>query len=147
VIWLPAREPGRPNGISPHMKLIRNSQRWGPGYIRQRLGRMTPGAKPPLKHIWVTMADHYEPRWLQADWRTAQSRVALWRAAWPTIARRCKPDSAGNPPRYTFFFPEEEYHPKLMEPLAEMVREGTESRAFAKFCTASTDCSDIATES
>jgi hypothetical protein len=27
-------------------------------------------------------------------------------------------------PRYTFFFPEEEYHPTLMEPLAEMVREG-----------------------
>jgi len=27
-------------------------------------------------------------------------------------------------PRYTFFFPEEEYHPTLMEPLAEMFREG-----------------------
>jgi hypothetical protein len=34
------------------------------------------------------------------------------------------PDSVGNGPRYTFFFPEEEYHPSLMEPLAEMVREG-----------------------
>jgi hypothetical protein len=50
--------------------------------------------------------------------------VALWRAAWPEIAKRCKPDSLGNTPRYTFFFPEEEYHPTLMEPLAEMVREG-----------------------
>jgi hypothetical protein len=40
------------------------------------------------------------------------------------IARRCKPDSSGNPPRYTFFFPEEEYSPTLLEPLAEMVRNG-----------------------
>jgi hypothetical protein len=72
----------------------------------------------------VTIADHYEPRWQSADLRTAQSRVALWRSAWPAIAGRCKPDSVGNPPRYTFFFPEEEYHPTLIEPLAEMVREG-----------------------
>ena len=34
------------------------------------------------------------------------------------------PDSVGNAPRYTFFFPEEEYHPTLLEPLAEMVRNG-----------------------
>jgi hypothetical protein len=70
------------------------------------------------------MGNHYEPMWQHADLRTAQSRVALWRSAWPTIANRCKPDSAGNPPRYTFFFPQEEYRPTLVEPLAEMVRDG-----------------------
>ena len=86
---------------------------------------MTQRAAPPLELIWVTIADHYEPRWRRADLRTAQSRVAVWRSAWPEIAMRCKPDSVGNTPRYTFFFPEEEYHPTLMEPLAEMVREGT----------------------
>jgi hypothetical protein len=106
------------------MKLIRNAQIWGPGYLRQRISRMTPRAVPPIKNIWVTMADHYEPRWLGADWKTAQQRVALWRAEWPAIANRCKRDSAGNPPRYTFFFPEEEYDPQLMEPLAQMARQG-----------------------
>jgi hypothetical protein len=106
------------------MKLIRHAQIWGPGYLRQRVSRMTSGAVPPVKNIWVTMADHYEPRWLGADWRTAQQRVALWRAEWPAIAARCKRDLAGNSPRYTFFFPEEEYHPQLMEPLAQMVRQG-----------------------
>jgi hypothetical protein len=105
------------------MQLIRNSQIWGPGYVRQRMRHMT-RAKPPLKRIWVTIADHYEPMWKHADLGTAQSRVALWRSAWPEIARRCKPDSNGNAPRYTFFFPEEEYHPTLIEPLAEMVRDG-----------------------
>jgi hypothetical protein len=106
------------------MQLIRNSQIWGPGYIRQRLRQITQRARPPLERIWVTMADHYEPMWQRAELSTAQSRVALWRSAWPAIARRCKLDSAGNAPRYTFFFPEEEYHPTLLEPLAEMVREG-----------------------
>jgi hypothetical protein len=106
------------------VQLIRNSQIWGPYYIRQRLRQITQRAMPARERIWVTIADHYEPRWRGADLRTAHSRVALWRSAWPAIARRCKPDSAGNAPRYTFFFPEEEYHPTLIEPLAEMVREG-----------------------
>jgi hypothetical protein len=85
---------------------------------------MTSRAVPPIENIWVTMADHYEPRWLGVDWSTALQRVALWRTEWPKIATRCKRDSAGNPPVHTFFFPEEEYHPRLMEPLAEMVRLG-----------------------
>jgi hypothetical protein len=106
------------------MQLIHNSQIWGPSYIRQRLRQITRPAAHPLERIWVTIADHYEPRWHRADLSTAQSRVALWRSAWPEIAKQCMPDSLGNAPRYTFFFPEEEYHPTLMEPLAEMVREG-----------------------
>ena len=79
---------------------------------------------PALKRIWVTMADHYEPRWGGADLETALRRVALWRQEWPAIALRCKRDSAGNSPRYTVFFPEEEYHPQLVDPLAEMARQG-----------------------
>jgi hypothetical protein len=81
-------------------------------------------AMPPTERLWVTIADHHEPMWEHADLRTGQSRITIWRSAWPEIARRCKPDSNGNAPRYTFFFPEEEYHPTLIEPLAEMVREG-----------------------
>jgi hypothetical protein len=106
------------------MQLIHNSQIWGPSYIRQRLRQLTHRSAPPLERIWVTIADHYEPKWRRADLSTAQSRVTLWRDAWPEIAKRCKPDSLGNTPRYTYFFPEEEYHPTLMEPLAEMAREG-----------------------
>jgi hypothetical protein len=107
------------------MQLIRNSQIWGPAYIKQRIRQViTQRDIPPIKRIWVCLADHYEPMWKRADLRTGQSRVALWRSEWPEIARRCKPDSAGNSPCYTFFFPEEEYHPTLVEPLAEMVRDG-----------------------
>jgi hypothetical protein len=85
---------------------------------------MTQPAARPLQRIWVAMADHYEPLWKGADLRTGQQRVALWRAKWPAIAKRCKRDSAGNSPRYTFFFPEEEYDARLVEPLAQMTRLG-----------------------
>jgi hypothetical protein len=113
----------RPGHLNMHM--IRHSQLWGPAYVKQRLRQTVSGhALPRIERIWVTLADHYEPRWQGADLTKAQSRVAAWRSAWPEIARRCKPDSAGNSPCYTFFFPEEEYHPSLVEPLSEMVREG-----------------------
>jgi hypothetical protein len=105
------------------MSLFRNSQIWAPGYIKQRVRRISERTVP-LERIWVTIADHYEPMWGRASRETAQSRVSLWRSAWPTIAKRCRPDTAGNPPRYTFFFPEEEYHRTLIEPLAEMVSDG-----------------------
>ena len=58
------------------MQLIHNSQIWGPFYLKQRLRQITQRAAPPLQRIWVTIADHYEPRWRHADLRTAQSRVA-----------------------------------------------------------------------
>jgi hypothetical protein len=105
------------------MKLPRYSNLWAPEYIRQSLGRLQHGNEG-LRRIWVTIADHYEPMWHGATFETAIRRVALWRSKWPQIARRCDGDSAGNPPRYTFFFPEEEYHPVLMELLAEMTHQG-----------------------
>jgi hypothetical protein len=104
------------------IKLIRNSQLWGPGYFSQRVRTIAHGATPPIEHIWVAVADHFEPMWLQPDWQTAQRRVEDWRAAWPQIAAKCKRDSEGNLPQYTFFYPEEEYHPELLEPLAQLVR-------------------------
>ncbi len=104
------------------MGLIRHSQIWGPGYVKQCVRRFSAGPQRSLQRIWVAMADHYEPMWGRANLKSARSRVELWRSAWPAIARQCRPDAAGNPPRYTFFFPEEEYHPTLIEPLAEMAR-------------------------
>jgi hypothetical protein len=106
------------------MKLVRNSQIWGPGYLKQRAVRMATRPKSPLKRIWMAMADHFEPMWLNPDFKTAQSRVELWSSKWPSIAKNCRRDSAGNSPQYTFFYPQEEYDSRLIEPLAEMTRGG-----------------------
>lgn len=105
------------------MRAIRYFNVWGPGYLKDRARRIANPAGP-VKRVWVGFADHYEPRWAGADLAKAKFRVRSWRSAWPSIAKRCNTDSAGRPPQYTFFFPEEEYDPALIEPLAEMTREG-----------------------
>lgn len=101
------------------MTLPRNAQLWLPGYLKWRKGR--PAERP--KRVWLTVADHYEPNWQRPGDAVAQSRVETWRQQWPEIARR-NLDSVGRPARYTFFYPQEEYRPALLDPLAEMSAQG-----------------------
>jgi hypothetical protein len=98
------------------MKLPRYSQIWLPGYIKDRLKAFS---RKPAKRLWLLLADHYEPLWNGADEHTGAARVARWATRWPAIARKFQ-DSTGQPPRYTFFYPEEEYRPRLVEPLERM---------------------------
>jgi hypothetical protein len=102
------------------MQLPRNAQLWLPGLLRSRWSR--PAFDGPVT-VWLMFADHYEPRWRKADLATAQARVATWADRWPTIAERHR-DHFDRPAQYTFFYPEEEYHPTLVAPLAEMTRAG-----------------------
>jgi hypothetical protein len=69
------------------------------------------------------IADHFEPFRAPADETVARNRTAGWCREWPAIARRHR-DSAGNGPRYTFFYPEEEYRPHLLDSLARMTEAG-----------------------
>jgi hypothetical protein len=102
------------------MKLPRHSQIWLPSYIKDRLTTFT---RKPARRLRLLFADHFEPLWQGADERTGSERVARWATRWPTIATRFQ-YSTGRPPRYTFFYPEEEYRPRLMEPLARMTSDG-----------------------
>jgi hypothetical protein len=102
------------------MTLPRQSQIWLPGYIKDRLAAF---ARKPAKRLWLLLADHYEPLWNGADEDMGAARVARWAALWPAIAAKFQ-DSAGQPPRYTFFYPEEEYRPRLLEPLERMTSDG-----------------------
>ena len=104
------------------MKLLRNAQIWMPGYLSNRL-RGNAG-KGPVKRVWVSICDHYEPFWQNKDEGKARDRVAAWRRLWPEIAKR-NPDSRGCPAKYSFFYPEEEYRAPLIDQLVEMTRLGT----------------------
>jgi hypothetical protein len=55
---------------------------------------------------------------------TARQRVQRWQDAWPKIAEAAPRDSEGRQPKYSFFYPQEEYRSELLEPLAEMTRAG-----------------------
>jgi len=101
------------------VNLPRNAQLWLPGYISCRTTRpVTPPAR-----VWLMIADHFEPFCGQANTAIARRRTATWCHKWPAIAGRHR-DSVGNPPRYSFFYPEEEYCPDLLEGLAEMTEAG-----------------------
>ena len=93
---------------------------WLPGYLRDRWARRN---RPPVERVWVMIADHFEPWWRRPDETVARERVRAWRQRWPEIAGRFR-DSAGLPPKYTFFYPEEEYTPEFLDMLAEMVELG-----------------------
>lgn len=101
------------------MKLPRNAQIWLPGLIRSSLR----AHDAPVTHVWLAITDHYEPYWKQADDRAAAERVATWTDAWPKIADRHR-DSQGRRPRYSFFYPAEDYRPAPIEGLAGLVRKG-----------------------
>jgi hypothetical protein len=103
------------------MKLPRNAQIWLPGYIKTRVKRLV---ATPATDVWLMIGDHYEPLHgspLSDD--AGLQRVELWRREWPKIAERHE-DSDGRHPRYTFFYPEEEYRAEFLDPLAEMTRAG-----------------------
>ncbi len=100
--------------------MTRNAHLWLPGLVRASLRR---SKQRSPRRVWVAFADHFEPFWKGADEAAARARVKLWRRRWPEIAAGHR-DSAGRPPRYTFFYAQEEYSPDLLDMLAEMVEAG-----------------------
>ncbi len=101
----------------------RHAEIWLAPYVANRL-RSHVFTRNRLHRVWLAIADHWEPLWHNADMSTARQRVARWREAWPRIADSAVRDDADSRPQYTFFFPEEEYRPEFVDPLAELVALG-----------------------
>ncbi|MDE3106143.1 MAG: hypothetical protein KGK08_13310 [Acidobacteriota bacterium] len=95
---------------------------WVPGYFKSRATRWF--GKQSAKRVWVSINDHYEPLGGGVSLQQAEERVARWTDRWPVIADSVPRDASGLRPKYSFFYPQEEYRPSLLEPLAEMTRYG-----------------------
>lgn len=93
-----------------------------PGYCRARW-RDWREPKQGRQRVWLLLADHYEPLSGRPGVDVGRRRVADWARRWPEIAGRHR-DSAGRRPKYTFFFPQEEYQPEFLDPLARMTVDG-----------------------
>jgi hypothetical protein len=85
------------------------------------------------RHLLFALCDHYEPLHGQATTtRTPKvvgapmergvERVRRWRTEYPKLARFR--DADGRAPRHTFFYPGDQYDPRLVEPVAELCTEG-----------------------
>lgn len=95
---------------------------WGAGLLRASLEREPADPARPM-HLYVCIADHFEPRWRKASLDEERRRVARWVDEYPALAAR-HADSFGNRPVRTLFFPIEEYRPEHLDALAMRVRDG-----------------------
>jgi hypothetical protein len=100
----------------------RHMQRWLPAYLREMSRRRAPATGEEI-HLLLCFADHFEPRAGGVDRRQALRRVETWTHAFPERFGSFR-DSDGRPPRYTFFFPIEEYAPEYLDLLAELCHAG-----------------------
>ena len=103
--------------------MLRNTHKWLPGYIQDRMVKRFRRNTPRPTHILLAVCDHFEPLWNKADEGTGLQRVKEWCERYPAIADKYK-DADGNTPKYTFFYPIEEYRPQYMRLLADLCHKG-----------------------
>lgn len=73
-------------------------------------------------HVMFCFVDHYEPFSDGAGEELATARVDRWLRDYPALGRYR--DADGKPPLHSYFYPEEEYRPELMDKLAGLCRDG-----------------------
>ena len=104
---------------------IRNKyfHKWMRGYA-QHLGRQvrTPAVTGP-RHLLFALCDHYEPLHGEVSHEVGVDRVRQWQDGYPAVVDGFR-DADGHPPRHSYFFPGEQYHPEYMDRLATLVRAG-----------------------
>lgn len=74
-------------------------------------------------HLFLCIADHFEPDWRGADEVTQAARVRRWVEHYPRVVDGVA-DSRGRPPQHTFFYPAEAYRSDHLEQLRTLVDRG-----------------------
>jgi hypothetical protein len=87
--------------------------------FRESLRPVTPGPQ----HVFLCVADHYEPDRGNAPDSLRRARVQRWVDEYPRMTAGIT-DSRGRGPQHSFFFPLEEYRPHLLDQLAELCHAG-----------------------
>ena len=74
-------------------------------------------------HVFLCIADHFEPMWNRAADAQQRDRVERWVSEYPRITAGIM-DSRGRGPQHTFFYPAEEYNAHLVDRVAQLCRQG-----------------------
>lgn len=104
----------------------RDVQYWLPSYVRPRVpsGRIdTPVADDETVHVFIAVCDHFEPEFGKPSKEISRQRVGRWVGEYPRLFDDFH-DAEGRNPQWTFFFPEEEYAPAYLDPLADLCDAG-----------------------
>lgn len=100
----------------------RNLQRWLPSYLHPgELSGSRHISIPEAEtvHVFIAVCDHFEPKFGNPSARVSRERVERWVTEYPRLFGGFE-DVDGRPPVWTFFYPQEEYAPEYVEPLAEL---------------------------
>jgi hypothetical protein len=96
---------------------------WIGGWLKDR-ARKVRRRHEGTRHLLFALCDHYEPlHGKDTSFDTGLARVRAWRDRYPALAERFT-DADGRHPRHSYFFPGEQYDPRFIEPIAEMVAMG-----------------------
>ena len=106
------------------LSLPKNAQLWLPGVLSSQLRRSLRRRRDDVPtHVLFCIADHYEPAHGGVDRNVQRARVAAWVDRYPRVAEKFS-DSDGRHPQHTFFYPEEDYAPELLDALAGLCHRG-----------------------
>lgn len=86
-------------------------------------GRRRPPHPEESLEVLLCFADHFEPRAGLASKQQGMDRVGRWVEDFPGRFGDFR-DSDGRTPRWSFFFPSEEYEPEYLDALAGLCRRG-----------------------
>ena len=75
------------------------------------------------EHVFICVADHYEPYWGDATKELARQRAVRWFREYPAAVDGVF-DSLGRVPQHTFFYPAEEYDPEILDGLGDLAHQG-----------------------
>src|SRR5689334_3057768 len=89
---------------------------WLGAWLVERARKRVLNKPVGTRHLLFSVCDHYEPLHGDAAIERGVERVRAWRTRYPELARGLR-DATGRPPRHSYFFPGEQYDPRLVEPL------------------------------
>jgi len=103
----------------------RNVHQWFAAHLRRSLRLAAAGVRgvPGPVHVMFLCVDHYEPLAGNATDEVGRQRVQRWLEAYPGLARRFV-DADGCHPKHSFFYPEEEYRPELLDMIGGLCHQG-----------------------
>lgn len=101
----------------------KNLHTWLSSYVLQRLGRVGRRDDDHLRHLLFAFCDHHEPLWSGANLDVGQARVRAWQDGYPKMVDGFR-DADGLSPRHSFFYPADQYDPRLLDGLAPLTRAG-----------------------
>jgi hypothetical protein len=99
--------------------LTKGVHTWLGAWLADRARKALMPTPSGQRHLLFAVCDHFEPLHGGATLDVGMARVEAWTRRFPALAENR--DSSGRTPRHTFFFPGEEYAPRLLEALGALV--------------------------